>query len=83
MIGNQKNYQNRVKATQKQISFLLVLLAKNGYPLVVDQGFASLGAKPEHIGKPVEEFLRTRTVMEASIMISNLKGPFWDYKKPV
>lgn len=64
-----------MKATAKQISYLMHLLSKAGYSTrYMDASFKRLGASMQERSGSVESWLASRTVSEASKLIDQLKG---------
>ena len=63
-----------MKATEKQVSYLLHLLAKAGYSVrFMDAKFKELGAGMRERSGTVENWLRGKNTAEASQLIERLK----------
>jgi len=63
-----------MKATSKQVSYLMVLLGKAGYSTrYMDASFKKLGASMRERSGKVEDWLKGLTVSEASSLIEELK----------
>lgn len=64
-----------MKATDKQVRYALVLLAKAGYSTrYMDSSYKSLGAGMRERSGSVESWLRAKTIGEMSQLIEALKG---------
>lgn len=64
-----------MKATDKQVRFIMVLLGKAGYSTrYMDARFKRLGAKMRERSGSVESWVRSRTVAEASQLIDELQS---------
>lgn len=63
-----------MKATQKQIAYLMHLLANAGYSTsYMDASFKRLGATMRERSGSVSDWLASRTIAEASSLIETLK----------
>ena len=61
-------------ATEKQVSYLLCLLRKNGYSTEwMDASFKRLGARMRERSGSVEDWLKSLNVGTASSLIDDLK----------
>lgn len=64
-----------MKATEKQVRYLLVLLGRAGYSTrFMDGSFRRLGASMRERSGRVEDWLRGLTIAEASALIDQLKS---------
>ena len=65
--------KTKMKATPKQVSYLMDLLAKAGYSTrYMDASFQRLGATMRERSGSVSDWLASRTIAEASSLIANL-----------
>lgn len=63
-----------MKATEKQVSYALRLLAENGYSTrYMDAKYKELGAGMRERSGKVEDWLRSKTKAEISALIDRLK----------
>jgi hypothetical protein len=69
-----RDKKQQMSATQKQISYLLSLLAKAGYSTrFMDSRYKALGATMRERSGTVEGWLKGKTAAEASALIDQLK----------